>query len=157
MEPGVYCLVFENPGAVLEVGRLGPVAFRPGHHVYVGSALGPGGLARVGRHLRLGRDRDRTPHWHVDRLLLDPRFRLAAVVTGRTRERLECALFRAVGGESVPGFGASDCGCGSHLASRPDDPVDEVAAAFRAIGLAPAVARLKDDFEKAMVTGEDDC
>jgi Uri superfamily endonuclease len=156
MEPGIYCLVFENPAAVLEIGRLGVIAFRPGFHIYVGSALGPGGLARVGRHLRLGRNRDRRPHWHVDRLLLDPRFRLAAVVKGTTGERLECALARAIGGDIVAGFGATDCRCGSHLVFRPGDPVDEVAAAFRAIGLAPTVVRHKNDFEKAMVTGEDD-
>ncbi len=119
MERGVYCLVFENPAAVLEVGRLGAIAFRPGYHLYVGSALGPGGLARVERHRRLGRDRDRNPHWHVDRLLLDPRFRLAAVVTAWTGERLECALARSIGGETVAGFGATDCRCGSHLAFRP--------------------------------------
>ncbi len=156
MERGIYCLTFENPAAVLEVGRLGAVAFRPGYHCYVGSALGPGGLARVERHRRLGRDRDRSPHWHVDRLLLDPRFRIAAAVTAGTGERLECALARAVGGDAVVGFGATDCRCGSHLLFRPRDPVDEVAAAFRAIDLAPIVTRFKNDFEKAMVTdGED--
>jgi Uri superfamily endonuclease len=156
MEPGIYCLIFENPAAVLEVGRLGAVGFRSGYHVYVGSALGPGGLARVARHLRLGRNRDRRSHWHVDRLLLDSRFRLAAVVTGETGRRLECALARAIGGDIVAGFGATDCRCGSHLVFRPGDPVDEVAAAFRAIGLVPIVGRYKNDFEKAMVTGEDD-
>jgi Uri superfamily endonuclease len=156
MEPGVYCLVFANPATVLEVGRLGVIDFRPGYHAYLGSALGPGGLARVGRHIRLGRDRDRAPHWHVDRLLLDPRFRLAAVVTARTRKRLECALARAIGGDSVPGFGASDCRCGSHLVFRPRDPIDDVVASFGAIGLVPAIARDASSFEKAMVVDEED-
>lgn len=156
MERGIYCLAFENPSAVLEVGRLGAVSFRQGYHLYVGSALGPGGLARVERHLRLGRDRDRSPHWHVDRLLLDPRFRLAGVVTACTRKRLECELARAIGGETVAGFGATDCRCGSHLLFRFRDPVDEVCAAFRAIGLVPDVACFKNYFEKAMVTDEED-
>jgi Uri superfamily endonuclease len=156
MEPGIYCLVFENPATVLEVGRLGTVAFQQGYHCYVGSALGPGGLARVERHRRLDRIRDRGPQWHVDHLLLDTRFRLAAAVTGGTADRLECALAGALGGEPVPGFGASDCRCHTHLFHRAADPVPEVAAAFRSIGLAPTVARFKNDFEKAMVTGEDD-
>ena len=65
-------------------------------------------------------------------------------------------LARAIGGETVAGFGATDCRCDSHLAFRPLDPVDEVAAAFEAVGLAPTVARLKSDFEKAMVTDEED-
>lgn len=155
MRPGCYCLVFANSAAVLEVGSLGPVAFRAGYHLYIGSALGPGGLSRVERHIRLERNRDRRPHWHVDRLLLDPRFRLTAVVTAETGERLECALARAIGGDGVAGFGASDCRCGSHLLFRPEDPVDEVVASFYAVGLVPA-ARHKDDFEKAMATDEED-
>jgi len=156
MQPGCYCLVFANPAAVLEVGNLGPVAFRAGYHLYIGSALGPGGLSRVERHLRLERGYGRSPHWHVDRLLLDPRFRCEAVVTAETCERHECALARAIGGDTVMGFGASDCRCGSHLMFRTGDPVDEVVAAFDAIGLAPAVARPGSRFEKAMVTGEED-
>jgi len=156
MEPGIYCLVLENPAAVFEIGRLGPVRFRAGYHCYVGSALGPGGLSRFERHRRLERDRDRAPHWHVDRLLLDPRFRLVAVVSAATPERLECALARAIGGDAVAGFGASDCRCGSHLLFRPADPVREVAAAFSAVGLIPTVRKYKNDFEKAMVTDEED-
>ncbi|MEN6343563.1 MAG: GIY-YIG nuclease family protein [Methanospirillum sp.] len=156
MEPGIYCLVFENPAAVLEVGGLGAVPFRAGYHLYVGSALGPGGLVRVERHRRLERDRDRRPHWHVDRLLLDPRFRLVAVVAAGTTGRLECERARAIGGDTVAGFGASDCRCGSHLVVRRTDPVNEIVAAFQALGLAPTVVRYKNDFEKAMVTDEED-
>jgi Uri superfamily endonuclease len=156
MEPGIYCLVFANPAIVLEVGGLGAVRFRQGYHIYVGSALGPGGLSRVERHLRLGRNRSRAPHWHVDQLLLDPRFRLVAVVTANTRERLECILARAIGGDAIAGFGASDCRCGSHLLSRSRDPVDEVVASFGAIGLVPAVVRDWSSFEKAIVVDEED-
>lgn len=141
MEPGVYCLVFANTKAELEVGSLGRVVFRPGFHCYVGSAHGPGGLGRVERHRRLGRDHDRSAHWHVDRLLLDPRFRLVATVTAATGEDRECALARQIGGEHVDGFGATDCRCGSHLAARAQDPVEEVAAAFRALDLDPHVDR----------------
>jgi Uri superfamily endonuclease len=141
MESGVYCLALENPAAVLGVGALGLVAFRAGFHVYVGSALGPGGLSRVERHRRLARERDRRPRWHVDYLLLDPRFCLTAAVSAPTAERLECALARAVGGEPVAGFGASDCACGSHLFHFPDDPVGRVAAGVSSLDLAPRVAR----------------
>ena len=155
MGTGCYCLVFANAGAVLEVGSLGLTVFRAGYHIYIGSALGPGGLSRVERHVRLGHSRDRRPHWHVDRLLLDPRFRLSAVVTAGTSERLECTLARAIGGEAVAGFGATDCWCGSHLIFRPADPVDEVVASFNTIGLVPDV-RCRSDIEKAMATGEDD-
>ncbi|KAF5031359.1 hypothetical protein DSECCO2_628560 [anaerobic digester metagenome] len=141
MEPGTYCLVFRNRACTLDVGGLGTVAFRAGYHLYVGSALGPGGLARVERHLRLARERGRPPRWHVDRLLLDPGFRVVAVVTGTGPERCECALARAIGGDSVPGFGSSDCRCSSHLFYRSRDPEQEVAAAFAKVGLAPTVDR----------------
>ncbi|NLX48882.1 MAG: DUF123 domain-containing protein [Methanospirillum sp.] len=156
METGIYCLVFANPPAVLVVGRLGPVAFRPGYHLYVGSALGPGGLSRVRRHLRLSSERDRAPRWHVDRLLLDPRFRLEAVVAAVTSERLECALAGAIAGDRVPCFGASDCRCGSHLLYRPRDPTAEVAAAFGTIGLAPTVILAGDPVERALAPGVKD-
>ena len=91
----------------------------------------------------------------MDRLLLDPRFRLSAVVTAETCERLECTLARAIAGDAVAKFGASDCRCGSHLLFRPEDPVDEVVTSFNAVGLVPVVHR-ESDYEKAMTTGEED-
>ncbi len=142
MDPGTYCLVFRNRVRTLEVGGLGDVSFRAGYHLYIGSALGPGGLARVERHLRLARERDRPPRWHVDRLLLDPGFDVLAAVTGRGSERCECALAQAIGGDAVPGFGSSDCRCRSHLFFRPFSPVQEVTSAFTQLGLVPVVRRM---------------
>ena len=71
MDKGIYCLVFKNPACTVRIGALGPVAFREGWHIYVGSALGSGGLARLDRHIALARDRDKRPKWHVDYLLTD--------------------------------------------------------------------------------------
>ncbi|TAJ45534.1 GIY-YIG nuclease family protein [Methanofollis fontis] len=133
---GIYCLILQNRACDLEVGRLGTVAFREGWHLYVGSALGPGGLpARVGRHARCAAARDRPPRWHIDRLLLSPAFRLCGAVCGQTEERLECRLARTIGGDAVPGFGCTDCTCGSHLFYRTKEPFEEVEAAFRKIGI----------------------
>jgi Uri superfamily endonuclease len=115
-QPGTYVLVVRSPatGAV-RVGRLGSLALDGRWLLYVGSALGPGGLrARVGRHVAGAR----AVHWHVDRLL-----RSAEVVEvwlgpgeGR-REESWARTLRAAPGASVPlpGFGASDCGCAGHL------------------------------------------
>ncbi len=155
MEPGTYCLVFRNHARTLAVGGLGTVAFQAGFHLYIGSALGPGGLARVERHLRLARTQDRAPRWHVDRLLIDPGFRVVAVITGTGTARCECPLAQTIGGEAVPGFGASDCRCGSHLFYRPADPEQEITAAFAAVGLVPTVVRLacSDPFRKAYHRG----
>jgi Uri superfamily endonuclease len=137
MDKGIYALVFSNGPCTLPVGSLGEVQFRRGWHIYVGSALGPGGLARVNRHLRLARERDRPPRWHVDRLLLSPSFTLRHIACGPCGADLECAFGAALGGASVPSFGSGDCSCGSHLLYRHADPLGEVMAAMSSLGLSP--------------------
>jgi Uri superfamily endonuclease len=51
---GTYALVLAaQKQRTISVGKLGILDVRPGFYVYVGSALGPGGLAaRIGRHAR---------------------------------------------------------------------------------------------------------
>ena len=136
MDKGIYCLVFRNPACTLTVGALGPVVFEAGWHIYVGSALGSGGLKRLERHIALSRNRDRRPKWHIDWLSQSPYFSLRFAVFALTGERLECRLAEALGGEGVPGFGCSDCTCTSHLFYRRRNPVQETEAAFRSLGLA---------------------
>jgi Uri superfamily endonuclease len=145
MDKGVYALVFSNRSCSLRVGSLGEIPFRRGWHVYIGSARGPGGFARVSRHRHLALSRDRTPRWHVDHLLLSPSFVLRHVVYGSTEEDLECALARALGGRQIPSFGSGDCSCGSHLLYRPSDPLGEVMEAMSSLGLAPVSATLKKE------------
>ncbi|MDD1653069.1 MAG: GIY-YIG nuclease family protein [Methanomicrobiales archaeon] len=142
MDTGIYCLLLENGPAEVAVGSLGTLRFRRGWHLYAGSALGPGGLARVERHRRLYRSRDRPPRWHIDHLLLSPSFRLRAVLSAMTGEDLECRLANALGPPLVPGFGCSDCRCPSHLFFRREDPRNEVAEALRSLGLRPAITTL---------------
>ena len=115
-QPGTYVLVMWLSGPCsLEIGRLGTFAFRPGRYAYVGSALGPGGLgARLERHAR----REKWPHWHIDYLL--DRAVLCEVWYLKTATRWECAWAGVLGKlpevqAPVPGFGASDCACRSHL------------------------------------------
>lgn len=135
MDKGIYCLVFENPSCSVRVGALGEIAFRRGWHIYVGSALGSGGLARLDRHIALSRNKDRRPKWHVDYLSASQSFCLRSSVHAITEERLECRLAEALGGENVPGFGCSDCDCPSHLFYRRRNPVKETEAAIRSLGL----------------------
>jgi Uri superfamily endonuclease len=135
MDKGIYCLVFSNPACTVRVGALGEVAFRKGWHIYVGSALGSGGLARLERHIALSQDRDRRPKWHVDWLSVNPAFSLRYTVDALTGDRLECRLADAIGGERVSGFGCSDCGCPSHLFYRNRNPAGELKEAFRSLGL----------------------
>ena len=114
--PGTYALALTLATPyTLAIGRLGTFAFRPGGYAYVGSALGPGGLgARLERHAR----REKRPHWHIDYLLAWAR--LHSVWHLESAERWECAWAEVLGGlpgveTAVPGFGASDCTCRSHL------------------------------------------
>jgi Uri superfamily endonuclease len=135
MDKGIYCLVFSNPACRVRVGALGEIAFRKGWHVYVGSALGSGGLARLERHIALSCTRDKRPKWHVDWLSTSPSFSLRHTLHAVTEERLECRLAETIGGSNIPGFGCSDCACPSHLFYRRTCPLDEVEAAFRSCGL----------------------
>jgi len=84
-------------------------------YTYVGSAFGPGGLAaRVGRHLKTKKRR----HWHID--YLRRICRVSAVwyaVDSVHREHDWARILMGTHGSQVPvpGFGASDCHCYSHL------------------------------------------
>jgi len=146
MDRGVYALVLENTGCVVRIGALGEREFSAGSHVYVGSARGSGGLARADRHLRLALRRDRPPRWHIDYLLLDPRFSPAAVITTATDRDCECDIARAIAGACTPGFGCSDCACPSHLFFRPGDPVPELLALFRGLDLDARIATIKNEW-----------
>jgi Uri superfamily endonuclease len=139
MDKGVYCLVFENPGCVIRVGALGEIAFQSGWHIYIGSALGSGGLKRLLRHISLASRLDRQPKWHVDYLLTSPFFSLDYTVHGVTSDRLECHLRDILNDNSVPAFGCSDCSCTSHLLYRQDDPRREILDAFRKLHLDPII------------------
>lgn len=145
MDKGVYALIFRNPSCSILIGSLGVISFREGWHIYVGSARGPGGFARVSRHRRLALSRDRQPRWHVDHLLLSPRFILRHIIRGPSEADLECALARSLGSGAVPSFGSSDCTCGSHLFHRPADPLGEVIEVMSSLGLAPVSATIKKE------------
>lgn len=121
--PGTYALLLSLLRCrEILVGKLGLRVFPPGWYVYVGSAMGPGGLtARLGRHVRL----EKKYHWHIDYL------RAAATVAGawvfanpRPREHTWPSVLagRPFHGKPVNGFGATDCTCGSHLLYFPRQP-----------------------------------
>lgn len=114
--PGTYALVvLLTETAVISIGKLGAEQFIPGYYVYLGSALGPGGLrARVGRHLRLRASS--IPHWHIDYLLR--KSKLIEIWWRSGDDRQECSWSEILGkvGMVFPlGFGSSDCECNGHL------------------------------------------
>lgn len=135
MTRGTYTLLLSlDEPARIEVGALGDRRFAPGWYAYTGSAFGPGGFKRVERHRRVAREGTANPHWHVDYLL--PRATLADVYTVADADR-ECAVARALPGERMAGFGASDCDCRSHLVFAEDE---------RSLRAALAAA-YRDDFD----------
>jgi len=117
-DSGSYLLVIDCEQATkIEVGALGTLSFEAGLYAYVGSAFGPGGLARVDRHRRVATGDHDVRHWHVDYLLGADAISLATVETFVDRD-VECALATAIsetGSRCVDSFGASDCDCVSHL------------------------------------------
>lgn len=120
---GTYALVlYLDHETRIVIGRLGTFDLPAGYYLYVGSALGPGGLeARLARHFRA----EKRLRWHIDHLL--EHAQIVEVWTASSENRLECLWAQAArelpGAQiPVPGFGSSDCRCPAHLvhfATRP--------------------------------------
>jgi endonuclease-3 len=115
MTAGTYTLLIElEAPTTIDVGALGTFDFEDGWYAYTGTAFGPGGFSRIDRHRDVATGRNETRHWHVDYLLGDDCARL--VGTCRTPNvDAECRFSDRLPGTRVPGFGASDCSCDSHL------------------------------------------
>ena len=99
----------------IQVGQAGCHHFVKGSYLYVGSALGPGGVrARLGHHLRQAR----RLHWHIDYLRQHAAIDEIWFVekTQRFEHRWAELVTDLPGCQPViPGLGASDCGCMTHL------------------------------------------
>ena len=113
---GSYILILHmERSTVVSVGKLGKWRFPAGYYAYVGSALGPGGLAsRLKHHI----GSTASPRWHVD--YLRPVTRLTECWIREFQGHLEhqWASFLNQFNNTVrifKGFGSSDCKCPSHL------------------------------------------
>jgi Uri superfamily endonuclease len=117
---GTYTLLVElEQSATVAAGSIGTVELSEGHYAYTGSALGPGGFARVDRHREVAAgDRD-VVQWHVDHLLSLEDASVVAAVRSPGADA-ECAVAEAVDGTTVDGYGATDCGCPGHLSHDTD-------------------------------------
>jgi Uri superfamily endonuclease len=115
-KPGTYALVLScRTNARIQVGRLGTMQLQRGYYVYLGSALGPGGLrARIAHHQKLAA----RPHWHIDYLRAHTRLHSVWLSYGGIRHEHEWARAMLKVKDAtipLPGYGASDCRCPSHL------------------------------------------
>lgn len=108
---GSYVLLVRLAGKKrIGIGKLGEIEFGPGYYAYVGSAMN--GLdKRVSRHL----GSRKKLFWHIDYLLQYAD--VVEVFQVASPERLECRIARklAENYHPIPGFGCSDCRCGSHF------------------------------------------
>ncbi len=114
--PGTYALILRAMHQQdVQIGRLDRLSARPGFYVYVGSAFGPGGVrARVRHHAKISE----CPHWHIDYLRQTAELKQVWYTHDPVhREHSWAAVFGNMRGASIPlpGFGASDCTCVSHL------------------------------------------
>jgi Uri superfamily endonuclease len=115
-KPGTYALILSCAStARIQIGRLGTMQLQRGYYVYLGSALGPGGLrARLAHHLKVSL----RPHWHIDYLRAHTRLHSVWLIYGRRRREHEWARAMQKMKDAMipfPRFGASDCTCPSHL------------------------------------------
>ena len=135
---GSYALVLRLPSRrKITVGKLGSVEFPRGYYIYFGSALG-GLQARVARHLRHAKKL----HWHADYLSAEAPWTQVWVLADG--QRWECVWARSAANTNgasfpAPGFGSSDCRCGSHLVRLRN--VNQVRQLLR--NLTPAPRRLR--------------
>jgi Uri superfamily endonuclease len=144
MYKGVYCLILKNNASIVKTGALGEIPYREGWHVYIGSALGPGGLLRVVRHIRCTRGMQKKPRWHIDYLLTHPSFELTHAVCAYTGEYFECTIAGRLAGCPINGFGSSDCTCVSHLFFFPEHPLAHVISCIEDSGLYAIITTLKN-------------
>ena len=113
---GTYLLFLSNTKSQkINIGKQGGFLFTSGLMVYVGSALGAGGLrGRISHHLKI----NRKCHWHIDYLL--QKMPVGQIIYTENPSRLEhewAMLLQRIPELNIPmkRFGASDCQCASHL------------------------------------------
>jgi Uri superfamily endonuclease len=122
-ESGTYAIIFYcRLTAPVCIGRLGILHLHPGWYVYLGSALGTGGLrSRLKHHCGVVEK----PHWHLDYVHHHLDIKEIWFQTGNRKK--ECAwaqYFLGRQGVAVPlrRFGSSDCKCRSHFLSFSKKP-----------------------------------
>ena len=113
---GSYILILNNKEKeTITVGQLGEFDFKAGYYIYVGSALGPGGVqSRVKRHSK----KDKKSHWHIDYLRAKTELIEVWCLYSNSRYEHQFAkVLEKFKNIEIPisGFGASDCDCQAHL------------------------------------------
>ena len=111
----ILCITLEQD-IQLEIGSLGINAFKKGYYLYIGSALGSGGLTkRVERHLK----NEKKLFWHIDYFLNSQYTKVVALAWKSLNQKIECQISQTLDTieniDYIPNFGSSDCNCTGHL------------------------------------------
>ena len=127
---GTYLLfLFIQQDISLTIGALGSMVFHQGNYIYVGSAIGPGGLEkRVARHFK----HEKKIYWHIDYLLKNNFVKIISFGKILSDQKIECKVVDQIIGTFqekaliIKNFGSSDCNCKSHLLYFSTIPINEI-------------------------------
>jgi Uri superfamily endonuclease len=107
------------------IGKLGKIKFLPGYYAYIGSALNNMDK-RIKRHM----ENKKKIFWHIDYLTSHKDFKPHGAYIINDANRIECQKAAEIRKSltSIPGFGASDCSCSSHLfyAGRKEEELERL-------------------------------
>ena len=117
---GCYMIILHIPDErKITIGSLGRVNFPSGYYIYIGSAK-KNLTQRMARHLR----KKKSFFWHIDYLRNEAAACNALPIRSSASLEHEIALaINRIADWSVPGFGASDCSCATHLFAMHEAPV----------------------------------
>ena len=96
----------------MKVGALGELTFKKGLYAYVGSAQ-----KNLEQRLKRHFGKEKRLFWHIDYLLDSDGAEIVKVFYTAADKTEECSIAKVIfeRGESINGFGCSDCDCASHL------------------------------------------
>ena len=109
---GIYALlIFLEKDKALKIGMLGKIKFLKGFYIYIGSAQNSL-EKRITRHF----SQNKKIRWHIDYLLEYSEIKKVWIKENAIKsEECKTAQIFAKNFCFIPGFGASDCTCKSHL------------------------------------------
>ncbi len=114
---GSYIILCNLAGKIkAKIGSLGIHELEAGDYIYVGSALGPGGIySRICRHIK----KKKKIWWHIDYLTVLPECTIKLAIIIPSSERFECIISSKLYEEGfkapIHKFGSMDCKCYSHF------------------------------------------
>ena len=134
---GSYVLLIKlTEEQTITIGRRQAQHFPGGYYAYVGSAMS-GFKSRISRHLK----KDKKLHWHIDYLL--QKAVIDNIILCPTDDRAECTIAQALSHQfdAIPGFGASDCKCRSHLFLASDKMEPTIITTLHRLDMNPGLIR----------------